>query len=201
MKKKYILFCLIFTLFTLLLINSKCYAQDLDEIVDYTVTVNPRMNDGSLDITYEIIWKVLDSTTEGPLEWVRIGAPNSNFRGLTAISKNIKSISSYNESFVKIVFDKPYHSGEEVSFKYSLNQPYLYKKTGSKCKYDFTPAWFESAKIDRMTVKWNKEDVTKSNSKSKEDNYLIWKKTEMPKGSKMNIKVEYKKTAFRIFSK
>ncbi len=31
-----------------------------------------------LDITYDIEWKVLDSTTEGPLTWVQIGTPNSN---------------------------------------------------------------------------------------------------------------------------
>ena len=36
------------------------------------------MEDGSLDITYDIEWKVLDSTTEGPLTWVQIGTPNSN---------------------------------------------------------------------------------------------------------------------------
>lgn len=90
----------------ILTLNSKSYAADLDRIVNYNVTVEPRMNDGTLDITYAITWKVLDSTTEGPLEWVQIGTPNENFDTITALSNNIRSITKYNGPFVKIVFNK-----------------------------------------------------------------------------------------------
>ena len=198
MKKKYILFTLIALLFFILIlnINTKTYAADLDEIVNYIVTVEPRTNDGSLDITYEITWKVLDSTTEGPLEWVKIGTPNSYFDTPTALSKNIKSISKYSGSLVRIVFTKKYYEGEEVTFKYSIHQPYIYKVSWGKCNYEFTPAWFTDAKVDNLTIKWNKDKVKSHNSKITEDNYLIWNKTNMAKGEKLTAKVKYDKSAF-----
>jgi len=104
MKRKYIYIIFIAIFMLLLSINNNTYAADLDRILNYEVTVDPRMNDGTLDIIYEITWKVLDSTTEGPLEWVQIGTANSNFDNPTALSKNIRSITNYNGSYVKIVF-------------------------------------------------------------------------------------------------
>lgn len=196
MKKKYLLIVLIFIAILVVGFNTKSYASDLDRIVNYVVTVDPRMNDGTLDIIYEITWKVLDSTTEGPLEWVQIGTPNSNFDTPTALTDNINSITKYNGSYVKIVFNKAYYEGEQVTFKYKIHQSYMYKISWGKCKYSFTPAWFTNAKIDSMTVKWNKDSVKSSNAKSKEDNYLVWKKTNMAKGEKLTINVKYNKSAF-----
>ncbi len=200
MKKRYILISLIFMFFAILLINTKTYAQDLDEIVNYVVTVEPRMNDGTLDIIYEITWKVLDSTTEGPLEWVSIGTPNSNFDTPTALSTNINRITKYNGSYVKIVFDRPYTQGEQVTFKYSIHQPYMYKISWGNCKYEFTPAWFTDAIVDNLTIKWNSDKVKKSNNDSKEGNYLVWNKKNMPKGSKLTAEVKYKTSAFTSIS-
>lgn len=196
MKKKYMFFLMLFVFIAILTIGSKCFATDLDEIVDYKVLVEPRMNDGSLDITYEITWKVLDSTTEGPLEWVQIGTPNSNFDNPTSLSKNIKSIEAYNGPYVKIVFNRKYNAGEQLTFKYSIHQSYMYKISWGTCKYSFKPAWFTDAKIDKMTVKWNRDEVKSSNSKSKEDNYLVWTKKNMDKGEKIDINVKYNKKAF-----
>lgn len=196
MKKKYILFILMFIFFIILAIDTKSYATDLDRIVNYNVTIEPRMNDGTLDITYEITWKVLDSTTEGPLEWVQIGTPNENFDNITALSTNIRSIGNYNGSFVKIIFNKKYYAGEQVTFKYKIHQSDMYKISGEKCEYLFTPAWFTDAKVDNMTIKWNKDSVKSNNAKTEEDNYLVWKKTNMSKGEKLTAKIQYKKEAF-----
>ena len=44
-------------------------SSDLDYINLYEVVVDPR-NDGTLDISIHLNWEVLDSTSEGPLEWV-----------------------------------------------------------------------------------------------------------------------------------
>lgn len=196
MNKKKILLILLFIFVIMLIINTKCYATDLDEIVNYEVIVEPRMSDGTLDITYEITWKVLDSTTEGPLEWVQIGTPNANFDTPTALTKNIKGIAKYNGSYVKIIFDKKYYAGEQVTFKYKIHQSYMYKISWGKCKYSFTPAWFTDAKVDSLTVKWNKDAVKSSNSNIKEDNYLVWHKTNMAKGEKIKVDVKYDKSAF-----
>lgn len=196
MKKKHIYFIILFAFAIFLSICPKCFAADLDEIVNYEVVVEPRMNDGTLDITYQITWKVLDSTTEGPLEWVQIGTPNSNFDNPTALSKNIRSITAYNGAYVKIVFDKKYYAGEQITFKYKIHQSYMYKISWGKCKYSFTPAWFTDAKIDKMTVKWNMDEVKSSNAKTKENSYLIWTKTNMAKGEKIEINVKYNKESF-----
>ncbi len=196
MKRKYILLVLIFIIFMILGISTKTYAADLDRIENYVVTVDPRMYDGSLDITYEITWRVIDSTTEGPLTWVQIGTPNEYFDTETALSSNIKSISKYNGSFVRIDFYKAYYAGEEVTFKYSIHQPYIYTVSWGNCKYKFTPAWFTNARVDNLTIRWNKDEVKKSDTKKTEDNYLVWNKTDMSKGEKLTINVKYDKSAF-----
>lgn len=51
-----------------------------------------------------------------------------------------------------------------------------------------------------MTVKWNMDGVKFSNAKSKEDNYLVWTKTNMAKGEKIKINVKYNKDAFGYLS-
>ena len=201
MRKKYVYFILLFAFIFFLFICPKCFASDLDEIMDYEVIVEPRMNDGSLDITYRITWKVLDSTLEGPLEWVQIGTPNYNFDNPTALTSNIRSITPYNGSYVKIIFNRKYYAGEQISFAYKIHQSYMYEISFGKCKYSFTPAWFTDAKIDKMTVRWNKDEVKSSNAKSKEDSYLVWTKNNMAKGEKIKINVKYNKSAFGYLSK
>ena len=57
--------------------NRASASGDLDEILEYAITVDVN-EDGTLNMFYHIRWKVLDSTTEGPLEWVQIGVPNKH---------------------------------------------------------------------------------------------------------------------------
>lgn len=198
MKKKILFILVLFLIsFACLFIENKAYATtDLDEIENYIVTVDPRMTDGTLDITYEITWKVLDSTTEGPLSWVQIGTPNQNFDNATAITSNIKRISKYNGSYVKIEFDRNYYAGDEILFKYKIHQQYMYKIKGSKVSYDFTPAWFTDAEVKKMQIRWNAQDVTKSDESLTYGNYLIWNKSNMSKGEKLSASVEYNESAF-----
>ena len=197
MKRKYIIIlAIIIFVLGIVSFSNKSYAADLDRIENYVVTVDPRMNDGSLDIKYEITWKVLDSTTEGPLTWVKIGTPNENFDTPTALTNNIRKISSYNGSYVRIDFDRAYKAGERVTFKYSIHQSYMYKISWGNCKYKFTPAWFSDINVDNLTIKWNKSDIQSADNKSTEGNYFVWNKTYMDKGDKLTANIKYKKTAF-----
>lgn len=200
MKRKHIYFILLFASIFFIIFCSKSFATDLDEILDYQIIVDPRMTDGSLDITYQITWKVLDSTTEGPLEWIQIGTPNSSFNNPKALTSNIKSIIPYNGSYVKITFNKKYYAGEQVTFKYKIHQSYMYNVSGKKCKYSFIPAWFTNAKIDKMVVKWNSNGVKSSNAKSKGEEYLVWTKNNIAKGKKIKINVNYDKSTFKYLS-
>lgn len=196
MKKRYLLYSFLFVIFFLRIFHSTTYAVDLDQIENMMVTVDPRMNDASLDIQYEITWKVLDSTTEGPLTWVQIGTPNSSFDNPTAITDNIKSIKKYNGNYVRIDFKNSYKAGESVTFRYIIHQPNMCTVSGNKCKFEFTPAWFTDIKVDNLTIRWNADSVEKSDHKSQEDNYLVWNKKNMRKGEKLTAKIEYPKSAF-----
>ena len=64
-------------------------ADNLDEIENYTIYAEPDWEDGSVYLKYDITWKVLDSDTDGPLEWVKIGIPNSNVEEIEGYSSNI----------------------------------------------------------------------------------------------------------------
>ena len=75
--KKTVVFLLLLTL--LLLPMAASAAGDLDEILNYTVTAEVN-EDATVTLTYHVEWKVLDSSSEGPLSWVTIGIPNSPFR-------------------------------------------------------------------------------------------------------------------------
>lgn len=201
MNKKNLLRIMIFMFFFILIFCVKSYAENLDEIVNYVVTVDPRMNDGTLDITYEFTWKVLDSEKEGPLQWVQIGTANYDFDTVTALTPNIKTIYKDNGSYVSVYFNKKYYKGEQVTFKYKIHQSYISEASWGNVKYSFTPAWFTNAEIDNLTVKWNMDSVKSSNSTSKENNYLVWNKKFMKNGEKLKIKVKYKKSAFSSLTK
>ena len=64
---------------------------DLDEIVNYSIVVDVN-DDATLTMMYHVEWKVLDSTSDGPLTWVRIGIPNQHYLSMEAASDTIKSI-------------------------------------------------------------------------------------------------------------
>ena len=196
MKKIYGILIFSLVVCSFLGIINKAYAKDLDRITNYVVTVDPRMNDGTLDITYEITWKVLDSTSQGPLSWVMIGTPNDGFDNPTAITNNIKTIKKYNGSYVRIDFKKDYEAGEEVTFKYSIHQSYMHSIRNNRCIYTFTPAWFNDVRVDKLTIRWNADDVVENNSDSTSGNYLIWKKTDLAKGEKLTATIQYEKTSF-----
>ena len=62
------------------------YAEDgdMDYIRSYVVTVDPR-EDGSVDITYDIDWQVIDGDKTDYLSWVKIGLANSSVDELTPL--------------------------------------------------------------------------------------------------------------------
>lgn len=189
-SKKIILSFIIFFFF--IIVSNICFAKDLDKINKYYITVDPR-NDGSLDMTYYIEWEVLDSDSEGPLEWVKIGVPNSNIDMVRAISSNIKSVRYYEDGgdYIRIDFKKAYYAGEVVSFNFSFHQSYMYDISGDMAKYEFTPGWFNDIAVDEIMVFWNATYVDSASSKNiNTDNYYTWKDS-LRKGSKMTVNVNY----------
>lgn len=198
MKKKLLIsFILVFAFFLGISISS--YAKELDEIQDYEIKVDLR-EDGTLDMVYHIEWKVLDSTSEGPLEWVKIGVPNRKIDEIRALSDTINSIRLYESggTYIRVDFDREYVANEVINFDFSFHQSYMYTINGSKCTYNFTPGWFDDIRVKNLTIKWNSNKQIYNNSNSKKNGeYLVWN-TSLAKGKKITAKIEYNINAFNF---
>ena len=199
MLKKVLIFSIMLVCFitsTLLPVNAS--TTPLDEIQDYTITVNMRP-DGTMDIKYHVEWKVLNDSREGPLEWVKIGNPNKHVDGITALSDNIKDIKYISDggSYIRIDFDRSYYEGETVIFEYTIHQSYMYiiENDSHICRYSFTPGWFEEIEVKNITIKWCDENVIESTAHKNEDGYLIWN-TSLGMGERLNASVKYNLDVF-----
>jgi hypothetical protein len=175
--------------------------KPLDEIEKYIIHVDPR-EDGSCDMRYEISWRVLDSTSEGPLEWVKIGIPNYHADEIKKTSSNISDIaySSDEGAFIRIDFANSYDAGDIVNFSFSFHQSYLYTLDETSCYYDFVPGWFDEISVRLIQVYWNSNGVQTNNSNSHTDSntsttYYLWEKS-LSQGEKMHVKVSYKTSFF-----
>ena len=133
-------------------LTDTAYAGDLDYIHRYDVTVTPNAEDGSLHIRLDFEWEVLD---EGPVEWLQIGIPNGSIRDVEALTDNIASL-DFDNSFMYVYFTRGYDDGEVFTFSYAWTQEYMYTLDGSGgVTYDYTPGWFDEARIGQMSLTWN----------------------------------------------
>lgn len=140
--------------------TSKYNNYHLDEILDYDIYVKPDKSDGSLYITYDISWLVLDSDKE-KLTWVKIGIPNKYTEDIKALSNNISKIGYLDDSgdYVRIDFRNSYKEGQAVDFSFSIHAHRLYKEDGSNRLYSFTPGWFHDIDIDNIEVIWDISEI------------------------------------------
>lgn len=175
-------------------------ATPLDEIQNYAIQVDMR-RDGTMDIRYHIEWKVLNDTSEGPLSWVKIGIPNKNANEVAAFTSNIDKIelkSSGNLSYAYIYFDKDYYANDIVTFEFSIHQSNMYviEKEEHILRYSFTPGWFDEIEVKNLTLRWNADNVLKTNPEpQKEGNYYVWNDS-LTYGEKYNISVYYNLDVF-----
>ncbi|SHI12301.1 hypothetical protein SAMN02745823_02563 [Sporobacter termitidis DSM 10068] len=168
-------------------------AGPLDEIKSYSITVDPR-SDGTLDLKYHIDWLVLDSTSEGPLTWVRIGIPNSHADSLKALSGTVKKISYLSDSgsYVRLDLDRAYTAGETVPLDFSIHQSYMYRldSEDKTCSFTFVPGWFDDIRVDSLKILWNKANVAYSDATGAEGDYLTWS-TALEPGKRLTAIVRY----------
>ena len=131
-------------------------AADLDYIRNYDVTVTPDSETGSLLMEVHLRWEVLD---EGPVTWVQVGIPNGSIYEANVLSDNISEL-SYDNSFMRVDFDRGYDNGEIIDFSYSWVQEYMYDLNvdGAAVMFDYTPGWFDEAEIGEMTLTWKTPD-------------------------------------------
>lgn len=175
-------------------------AKDLDEILCFEVTVDVN-DDATLNMLYHIEWMVLDSTSEGPLTWVKIGIPNSRYISMKAMSRAVKRIeySSDGGSYARIDLDREYRKGEVVDIDFLLVQDYMYQVNGSvegETVYSFTPSWFDDIRVDELTVRWSSSKALSvlPGAEAKKG-YYSWTRS-LEKGQKFTVTVSYPNDAY-----
>lgn len=180
-------------------------AKPLDEIEDYEIVVYVN-SDGTLNMYYHIEWKVLDSKTDGPLTWVKIGIPNNHVEFIPgSISSNVRNarINTSSGCFAELYFDRSYYADEVVSFDFAIHQDYMYQMNKNKdgeTVYEFTPGWFDEIKVKKLAIFWDSENVLGQPKDSKKvQNFYVWT-TSLNEGKKYPISVEYRNTAYNFKS-
>ena len=170
---------------------------DYDYIDRYDVTVTPNTDDGSLNITVSLEWTALESLPYG--QELKIGVPNGSIREETALTDNIERL-EYDNSYMYVYLDRAYDDGETFSFAYSWVQEFMYSLDDGAVSYDYTPGWFDEAKIGEMTLTWNDPtgvtgEFTGTDSLSADvtvtDTGMVISARDMGYGETMNIAVRY----------
>ena len=202
MKTRKIVISLILSVFMFLAVGSlDAFAYgNLDEIHEYYITADVE-DDATVTLTYHIKWEVLDSTTDGPLTWIKVGIPNSHCDQIEGLSDTVKSISKLSSggNYVRIDLDRSYNKGDILDIDFKVVQDYLYQvnkfEEGSTV-YNFTPGWFDDTYVDEMIIKWNSDKATEWTPDClMDDGYLIWT-TPLNEGEKYSISVTYPNDAF-----
>lgn len=185
----------------LLLLPAIGQAATLDEIQRYGITVNMR-TDGTADIYYRIEWRVLDDTSEGPLEWVKIGVPNEYVDEIKAHTDNIRKIryDGSGGSFIRIDFDRKYYRNQVVTFEFSIHESRLYQvdESAGAVRYTYTPGWFDDIAVKAYAIRWSAKNVSYQDAQTlDEDGYYFWTGS-LGKKQRVTISVEYPLSALSV---
>lgn len=175
----------------------------LDEIELYSITIDVN-DDGSMNLNYEITWKVLDDQVEGPLTWVRIGVPTSYVSKVKATTDNVANASfqrSGDDTYIKVDFKDEYYAGAEVTFGFTCVMKNMYIIRENEVSYMFRPGWFSQIPVDSYVIRWNAEKVKSTNpDASIAGGYYTWTGS-LAKGEKVAVSVVYSRDAYHFKEK
>lgn len=170
---------------------------DYDYIDRYDVDVLPNTDDGSLTITVSLTWTALEELPYG--QELKVGIPNGSIREKTALTDNIERL-SFDNRYMCIYLDRAYKKNETFTFSYRWVQEYMYGLDGGAVLYDYTPGWFDEAKMGAMTLTWHdpagltgdftEGTVSGADSVTVADGLTITA-SDQSYGYKMNVKVRY----------
>ncbi len=171
--------------------------ETVDRIDDYIITASVN-DDGSVDMDYQITWSVI-SNAEGPLTWVKIGVPNSNFDNVKALSSNIKKAYYYyqdGEQFIRVDLDRPYHAGETLQIHYSFTQYNMYVEGSDMVVYDFAPGWFGKITVTHYAIRWSDKNVQSvSPYQIPIGGYYVWTGS-LDAGQRTRVRISYSPGAY-----
>ncbi len=178
-------------------------ATELDYIEDFTVYVTP-LDDATLNMCYVIKWRVLNSTSDGPLEWVKIGIPNRFVDKLSA-GGDVKKVKYYSDggAFMRADLKRNFYRGEtaNIEFSFHLSRMFTLKQSndGETVEFGFYPGWFDEIRVGKVTVNWQKlqsSDVVYTDGADSGD-YYSWTAENLACGEKMPpCKIKYTRASF-----
>lgn len=170
---------------------------DYDYIDRYDVDVLPNTDDGSLTITVSLTWTALEELPYG--QELKVGIPNGSIREKTALTDNIERL-SFDNRYMYIYLDRAFKKNETFTVSYRWVQEYMYGLDGGAVLYDYTPGWFDEAKMGAMTLTWHdpagltgdftEGTVSGADSVTVADGLTITA-SDQSYGYKMNVKVRY----------
>lgn len=165
-------------------------------ILKYSITLTPH-SDGKVDIDYYQQWQV----TSGFIPWITVGLPNGEFE-ITKSGDTVKTIRPANEgswSGVRIDLDRNYHPGQTFAISFSVSQNRLFYADDRSYKLDFTPGWYDRARIETLEIRLksfaNVETITTSpEPTATAEEELTWTKTGMGEGERFPVSISFPKT-------
>lgn len=170
----------------------------LDEIEQYTIQVTPN-DDATLEMDYHFKWKVLDSSSEGPLSWVKIGVPNCYVSQLKSNTDEISKLeySSDDGAFINVYFRNNHYASEIVDFSFSFHQERMYTLMDDQVTYLFNPGWFPEIQVKDLEVYWPVDKVSSSNTEdiSSDGKNYVWKKA-LTFNQTIDVALSYPSSAF-----
>ncbi len=180
----------------LILVAVNIDPQPQDVIEEYDITVVPRSN-GTLDVTYSIVWRALDSSEE--LTWVEIGMPNESYTvDYASLSSTIQRAEPYEEegyTSLRLYLDRPYVGGEKLTFSFTVNQRLMLCENEEGRFYELVPGWFNATPVKNYRFFWqDKEGPVSTNGKPRVDGYL-WEGA-LDCGGYVLMSVQYAPSAF-----
>lgn len=172
-----------------------------DDIKSYVVTVEPQP-DGALKMKYDFNYcAVTDFPDDTQHLWV--GVPNSSFELLDYGPKDwvVSANSRGSASQVELNFAHLPKAGECFNLTFTILQRRMAYPTGGNVSFEFTPGWFDFARIDELKINWRLPDVkliklldpvpTKQGG-----GVATWVQTNLAPNQKFTVKVLVDKTAF-----
>lgn len=194
---------LVLCILTLIPKASAYTSHPLDHIISYDIWVKTN-DDATLDLEYQIKWKVLDSKSEGGVTWVKVGVANKFCTNVVSLSSDIKKIgytSIDGGTYVRCDMVKEFMQGEIIDIHFKCHQTHMFtfmEDSSTKTElttFKFTPGWFDDIETGLLTVHWEDKNVYYNDAKDYQNGYYIWS-TSLGQGQKTSVSVSYDTAVF-----
>lgn len=215
MRTKRMVRCLVLLASLVALIASvpaSALADDPDVIGQYSVHVTPR-DDGTLTMDYR--FSGYCATTDFPSDkaYLQVGVPNRNYvltdwgpksapNSQTRIWVTSTELIQAAESQVQLNFNRQPVAGDCWDLNFTVVQSRMaYGQGTDEVGFQFTPGWFDFAKINKLTIAWDLPGDPSLVHKldpapTKSPTQAVWTETNLAPNDKFTVTLTYAKSAF-----